>query len=64
MLSQNEHCIKYKSHSEVNQVSYSAAVESHNQNGKERQQIESRGQPRDQSTAALSNRIGGTSRND
>ena len=38
--------------------------EFHEQNGKEQQQIESRGEPRAQSTAALSNRIGGTSRID
>jgi hypothetical protein len=34
------------------------------QNGKEQQQIDSRGEPRVQSTAALSNRIGGTLRDD
>jgi metal-responsive CopG/Arc/MetJ family transcriptional regulator len=38
--------------------------EFHVQNEKEQQQIESRGQPRDQSAAALSNRIGGTLRID
>jgi hypothetical protein len=38
---------------------YREAVENE-QNGKEQQQIESRGQPSAQSTAALSNHIGGT----
>lgn len=38
--------------------------EFHEQNRKEQQHIESRDQPRVQSTAALSNRIGGNSRID
>jgi hypothetical protein len=64
ILIQNEHNIKCKSDSEINKISFSATIKSYIQNGKEQQQIESRGQPRDQSTVALSNRIGDTTRID
>jgi hypothetical protein len=64
-LRQYELYIECKSRPGRNEVSR-AAAESHKQNGKQQQQIESRGEPRVQSTAALPNRKipGGTLRID